>query len=457
MTTSTTIATVERGRLADLLRGIGRPRRIPLEDDFRRNTKKLKKNTVGVGFCGNKDNPQIRFMVIPGNDRREFFAWMNTYCSFATPLSQWCHVLTEREFKDLTSLQIFPNYRETIAAWAGVAIGETYLRLNAPKNLDGVSLTLVESCISFAVARSFGLWGNLSERLRISEKFQTARKLLGAPAVNEVEFGIEDVWNVLERVASKTSSEKHADKPCNQLIVQSCIDIQNTGFVCKATLQKILDKLGWPKEFIAFESGGAEERLSIFDNATSNLVSSVDGQKEDQRPLAEFIVAYLAARIGGSTASGRLAHVSELLDYHPTVALWFGLASALFRPLTWGVEFGGLAMVVIKQLSAPLRIDDPPQCDITLDELKSLIDPNEIPQLVRVRGASLRTLCVELENGTNVAIPCPSPEEKKKGDDVPAKLQSSLFVVHQQLLELADESHRIWRRIESQRRETHNE
>ena len=34
------------------------------------------------------------FIVVPGSDRRDFFAWVNTFCPFVTPLSQWCRVVT---------------------------------------------------------------------------------------------------------------------------------------------------------------------------------------------------------------------------------------------------------------------------------------------------------------------------------------------------------------------------
>lgn len=89
--------TVERSKLADVLRGLGNYQADAVDIQDGRLPVKLRVPQVAVGYIDGHFDTLPKFLVIPGNDRREFFAWVNTYCSFATPLSQWCRVLSEEE------------------------------------------------------------------------------------------------------------------------------------------------------------------------------------------------------------------------------------------------------------------------------------------------------------------------------------------------------------------------
>ena len=158
----------------------------------------------------------------------------------------------------------------------------------------------------------------------------------------------------------------------------------------------------WPEEYLQYEEVGAEGRLRIFDAAAECL----EGMREKTRgleELAEFTVAYFAARIGGE-ASGRIGLVEGIVGHRPMVAIWYGVASALYRPEVWGTEYGGLGRLAIRELDYPWRFGDPPRCDIAVDELVALVDPDRRERTLRFRGAMRKVVQVELALGVNGAV-----------------------------------------------------
>ena len=106
------VALTQRGSLADVLRGHCGLHMDAVEVDEQNPDIKLRKNEVGVGYLDSNPDPLPHFLVVPAAERRDFFAWVNTYCSFVTPLSQWCRIVSENEFRDLRTLTIVPTYGE---------------------------------------------------------------------------------------------------------------------------------------------------------------------------------------------------------------------------------------------------------------------------------------------------------------------------------------------------------
>ena len=74
------VVVVERSRLADILRGVGTPSGAAISGFEGKLVRELHMNTVGVGYCDDRASRLPHFVVIPGADRREFFAWVNTFC-----------------------------------------------------------------------------------------------------------------------------------------------------------------------------------------------------------------------------------------------------------------------------------------------------------------------------------------------------------------------------------------
>ena len=407
------VTIVKRGKLADVLRGIGNPRTDVVSVRDGRLPGKLNAPCVGIGYVDNHSNLLPDFLVIPGSDRREFFAWVNTYCPFATPLSQWCRVISEEELARVQLLEIAPRYGGLAPAWAGAVVGEALLNVGIGGDLSQLSVTALQSCASFVAARAFGLWGS-GKNLSISmEQYDAARNILGIGNRNSNRLEYENLWTILEALSNKEMAQysKSIAHLHIELIIQSCEDIRKTGFVSRPIISEMVRKLDWPAKFVEFEQNGAEQRIVLFDNAVECLSRSVSKIQQEPKMLGEFMVAYFAARIGGS-ASAHMPLLEKMVGSHPMVVLWYGVISALYRSEIWGIEFGGLGRLALKELAFPLRFDDPPRCDIAFDELVALVEPSTRSRSLGFRGATHKALNVEVALGVNTMIRLsPLPEQ----------------------------------------------
>ena len=395
--------TVERGKLTDVLRGLGNYRADAVDIQDGKLPVKLRVPQVAVGYIDGHFDPLPKFLVIPGTDRREFFAWVNTYCPFVTPLSQWCRVISEEELVRVQSLEVIPRYGNFASAWAGAVVGEAILNVGIGNTPSQLPVAALQSCTSFVAARAFGLWGSGNISTVSMSQYEIARDIFENTNRNSDCLEYHKLWEVLGILSNNGMTHDSRTSLSTQLMIQSCKDIQKSDFVSRSVMFQIIKELVWPEKIVEFEKSGSEQRIVIFDNAVERLIQSRSDTPKDLKILGEFAVAYLAARIGGS-ASSHIALLEKLVKSYPMMALWYGVVSALYRSEVWGAEFGGLGRLALKELSFPLRFDDPPRCDIAFDELIALVGPNNNSQSLRFRGATHRALNIEVSLGVNAMI-----------------------------------------------------
>ena len=412
---------VERGELADVLRGKGRPPSpiVPTQDG--RLPIKLRSGQVGVSFAKGKGNSLPCMLIVREGELQDLFAWVNTYCPFVTPLSRWCRVVEEVELKRMGAAERTPEFGNATAAWAGAIIGEALLRLGGRMGALHVSVAALQSCATFVAARAFGLWGNTGMR-KASASYEEARQLLGPTSLRSGFSGYDVVWNVLAGLDSEVvgTSRTASSSWASELAIECCRDIQRNGFVEKKNLSKATDALGWPGEFDEYEDSAAEQRLEMYDLAMANLAESRRTAKENVDPLADLIVAYFAAKISASI-SGHIQLIQGLQSSRPMTMMWYGIVSALHQPEIWGTEFNGLARLATRELEFPIRLDEAPRSDVSLAELRTLVEPSETYSKLGFRGASSRVLSVELALGVAGVIRLiDGGEEYQKSSRVPA-------------------------------------
>lgn len=436
------VITVERGKLADVLRGLGNRRADAVDIQDGRLPVKLHTTQVAVGYIDNHSDPLPKFLVIPGTDRREFFAWVNTYCPFARPLSQWCRVVSEEELVRVQSLEIIPRYGNFTSAWAGAVVGEAILNVGIGSTSSQLPVSALQSCASFVAARAFGFWGLGNIFTASMEQYEIARSIFGNTNRNSDRLEYRKLWKVLDVLSNEKMMQTSGSSLPVQLIVQSCQDVQKAGFVSKPIISKIVKELCWSERIIEFENSGSEQRIVMFDNAVEHLIKSAPDASKDSRTLQEFSVAYLAARIGGSVSS-HITLLEKLVEDYPMAALWYGVVSALYRSEIWGVEFGGLGRLALKELSFPLRFDDPPRCDIAFDELIALVDPSNTSQSLGFRGAMHRSLNVEISLGVNAMIRLSSLSGHDSVSASKEVIQSEMAELLRHLGDAVESAHRL--------------
>lgn len=407
------VSIVDRSRLADVLRGVGRSSSGVVRVTDGRLGEKLSAGSVGVGYCGGDFLGLPQFIVIPGSDRKEFFAWVNTFCPFVTPLSQWCRVVTQGELSQAVGARGWPEFGGTMAAWAGAMVGEAVLHMKTGAKLEQLSTAALRACATFVAARAFGLWEDRKVRAMAVERLAAARGMLGGAGGGLLLADWETAWGVLEELGGREGGMRQGGLWKEDLTVSACMDIRSTGFVSKETMGRIVGRLGWSEEFVEFEDVGAERRLRIFDAAVVCL-ERMGRNRGSREALGEFAVGYFAARIGGA-ASERVGLVENTRAWRPMVVVWYGVISALHRPEVWGAEFGGLGRLALRELAFPWRFCDPPGCDIAVEELAALREPGRKGMAPGFRSAMRRVVNVEVALGVEGAVPLGGAVEEHGG------------------------------------------
>ncbi|MYI68256.1 MAG: hypothetical protein F4103_05735 [Boseongicola sp. SB0673_bin_14] len=346
------------------------------------------------------------------------------------------------------AVERMPSYGSVATAWAGAAIGEAILRLGGRVSGRHVSTAVLQSCTTFVAARAFGLWGSDGMRQAIA-RYEHARELLGSPPAGVSKRGYEEVWSVLETLSGGAfeSSQSLPLSLASELAMVCCRDIQGDGFIGSDKLNAAISALGWPGEFTKYETSTAEQRLEMFDQALVYSERQDRIAKYEVSVLADFIIAYFADKISGS-GSAHIHLIEGLLSRRPMVMLWYGIVSSLYRPGVWGAEFGGLARLAMKELKVPIRLDEAPRSDVSLEELITLVEPTETHQTLGFRGASPRILNVEVSLGVAGAIRLVNGSEEHERSAVSRtseearlgmrRVVSSLWSVVEEAQEVAD-------------------
>ena len=246
------VAIVERSELADALRGVGHTREAAVDVTTGKLPAKLQAPFVGVGYIQEREDSLPHFVVTPGSDRREFFAWVNTYCPFATPLSQWCHVVTPEDLPRIQAMMVVPAYGGAATAWAGVAIGEALLYAGSALKLSHLSVAALQSCGAFVAAKAHGLWSKKRVRSLVLDKYNRSREIVRA-GERRVRGTIdyETVWMVIDAIAAASPSPRK--KPLQtDLAIRASLEIARTGFVKEPTMTDVVSAIGWSRAFVEF-------------------------------------------------------------------------------------------------------------------------------------------------------------------------------------------------------------
>jgi hypothetical protein len=96
--------------------------------------------------------------VLPDDDREEFFNWLFSYQRDLSPISSWCHVLSQRDIeRAFSEVPLRTDLNGFEAAWAGAIIAEAMI--SSRRSYEAVSLSVCLATDTFAVARTASLYG----------------------------------------------------------------------------------------------------------------------------------------------------------------------------------------------------------------------------------------------------------------------------------------------------------
>jgi hypothetical protein len=159
------------------------------------------------------------------------------------------------------------------------------------------------------------------------------------------------------------------------------------------------------------------DRLHIFDKLMNRLASNEE-RSVLQRTATAFLAGYLATVAAGGAPSLTLAEDNVMR--FPEVMAWAYVVGGVGERIVWTSSFDGLGRLVARELMRPLRFDEPPSCDIALDEVEVLVDSKLSDPLVHLRIKQARLATVAILPGVNCLVPLSDSvsQEKSKSEGV---------------------------------------
>jgi hypothetical protein len=375
-----------------------------------RGGKSLKSGTTGVVWTEDPIGRLARpiALISHEDDIRRLCGRYSQLRSDLSPLTSWCHLLTPKFFDPLDTIMRRPDLRGMEAAWIGLIVAEAML--SAEKPLSSVRISACLATQSFVIARSNSLWHGVSteealKRLDFGNqicRYETASERREGRNF-KLRSSLQSIWLTLTGCLSPELSVRSEVRPLVQALhalqqARSDGDKEEAARFAKPLVQL-------EPEVSEFERLGEltpEMRLRLFDRLIERLGGT--SERETARRLALTVLsAYLATVAAGGAPSLALAesHVARW----PEITAWAYVLGGVGERVLWTSAFDGLGRLVARELLRPYRLDEPPTCDFSFEEVAVLTDPGLKDPLVNLKIKQARQVTMALFPGVNASMP----------------------------------------------------
>ncbi len=292
-------------------------------------------------------------VVMPYNEKRDFFAWAASYVK-VKPFTAFVRTL---DFETIACVAIAPtNTEQWLGGMTGLILAETLTHVDQPATK--ISLRVCEGTYSFAVAKTLLHIDRTKSVRQVGLNWFRTREVLGTRTSKLTEEHLQGIWSVVTRLVSP----KFAEQTVSEIVVQSCQDILNSGQIRDSNLRTLSTEFP-TYNLRAMMQFTREERVKLLERVFVSLSS----QKRQSEETA-FLAGYLLSMI----APGTLDHwrlLDPIKQSIPTAGLWYGLCAGLLPKSQINSYGSGLARLVVRELRRPVHLLEQPTCDIAIDEL----------------------------------------------------------------------------------------
>ncbi|KEQ10849.1 hypothetical protein [Pseudorhizobium pelagicum] len=381
---------VGREELASVLRGESGARDLATQEMIALPREKTAKHQI---LIWHEQGPRpIAIVVSSVQARDELLAWLVTFHGDLAPLTSWCYLLTSEDFERYhRNGSRYPTLNGLEAAWLGAIIADAMT--SSRSELSSLSLSVCLSTETFAVARAAALYGP-KNGLSAVEQLETAKQVLQQRAGSgraKRNFATEVLASLMPGSVSRPSRNGDLVSAACRSLVLSSHDIPSIPdqlvreFI---NVSPVFDQLG------LIEKMPAESRVRFLRLIKEATNDAFPGDAE----LYNFVAGYVISRIGGAERDFRLA---QDFKNREEVLAWAAIAGGLGVETFWTNAFEGLGRLVAKELLRPLSLDEFPDADISLDEIRHLEATNgKLP----FRTTSRNSAIVALQPGVNVTV-----------------------------------------------------
>jgi hypothetical protein len=337
-----------------------------------------------------------------------------------SPLTSWCHLLTLERFNSLRTAVRESDLGGMEAAWAGLVIAEAQLLSERPLRELRINACLATE--SFATARSRALWGDLAEE-EISTRFEAANRFLrlkknGAKAedsrTSRVRSALQPIWTSLSAIlrGSTRAHDKNIEPLVHSLMALEAARNHKHSNEAEQFVQPLLSSVPEAEALLALPKLAPEQRLKIFDQLVSQLKENKAPDSLLRHQGVALVAGYLTTIAAGGTPTLTLAE--SIASKWPEITGWAYVIGGVGERVTWTSGFEGLGRLVTREITRPFRLEEPPTCDVALDEAFVLLDPTLPDPLVHLRIKQSRVATIALFPGVNVSIPMAESRQELK-------------------------------------------
>lgn len=353
-------------------------------------------------------------LVVPDQERRRLFGRFAQVRTDLSPMSAWAHIISPKQFENLDSATRRADFHGFEAAWAGLAVAEALLLAERP-----VSKLKVTACFAtqtFAVARSVGLWSNAALP-DVLAKFDAAQRIFRVrdSALTRLREVMMPIWTSLISASHETVIRNRSNVLSN--CFAALLNTRQNSYPDEA--DAIARELSIPESSLLYELPRLtpESRVAEFDKIIAKL-SGVRRQRADaEYQSLVFLAGYLTTIVAGGSASLSLAE--KISNEWPEITALAYVIGSIGERVVWSASFDGLGRLVSRELSRPLRLDEPPTSDISLDEAEILVDRQLSDPLVHLRIKQARTVSVSLLPGVNIFVSLADVPSDRRGFSEP--------------------------------------
>ncbi|MGA3212029.1 MAG: hypothetical protein ABSD20_12045 [Terriglobales bacterium] len=357
-------------------------------------------------------------IVVRDEESRRLFGRVAYLRGDLSPLTSWCYLLTPDLFDqsskgDSEPQKYTPELGGLEAAWSGLAIAEAQLLTGKP--MTSLRFSACLATLSYAVSRSKALWPSIAD-IEIARRFDAANKLLRLEKTQResrtdtVRAALRPIWLALLEAPGRASESGVFPIVASIRALREARS-RHDPYEAERFASPLLRYADVASSFVELPQLRPESRLKLFDRVLTELRTTAPEDRDRRRPILALLAGYLATIAAGGAPALSLAE--DNAERWPEITAWAYVVGGIGERVVWTSSFDGLGRLVARELMRPLRLEDPPSCDIALDEASVLVDAKLADPLVHLRLKQARIATVALFPGVNVSVPI---GEFSKGD-----------------------------------------
>lgn len=338
-------------------------------------------------------DPLAEILVVRDEDFSDTLAWLNSFFSGLSPITQWCRVVTHSEAARIANRPLAVGLGRMLGAWVGGVLAECSAQYGGAQSLRDVPGSAAVSTATFAAGRATAIWNDDSKFTEIARRHDELSHSLRDGSRPLTAGSLVPVWSVLaDNSTTSAYGDRRALKPVVDILcslVHQVDDLESADLVARTAMQA-RDFFDLP-ELTECAQGPQVERVRALDRLGERLA------KGPRSPAIDALVG-----LGASFIDPGSAVAPELLRRHakqvPIAPIWQGVFAGAMMPFRTMTDQGGLGRIVAKELLALDDLQGRPSSDIAYEELIRWIKPGRVQKL-DLRAMSARTLSVEIMTG----------------------------------------------------------